>query len=158
MTLPYILYSSLVSCAPSLSFPSISHCNLVAITLVMSSTPSSTPPLRRRQSTLALEAGIELEDRHSLGSDPRYYHFASSDYIPTDSQRLISSTSGSATNTTTPYLDSSPKQGVKINMWRILNTVFMLAVGVTKAVFTYQGYSTAPTTLDWVIGVVWAMV
>lgn len=58
----------------------------------------------------------------------------------------------------TPRVRSSPKPLVKINLWRILNTVFLLGVGVAKAVVSYQGGSTASTTLDWAIGVLWAVV
>jgi len=46
---------------------------------------------------------------------------------------------------------------VKITPWRLLNTVFILGVGIGKAVSASQGQSTAPDILDWVIGVLWAL-
>ncbi|KAJ7045132.1 hypothetical protein C8F04DRAFT_1067826 [Mycena alexandri] len=42
--------------------------------------------------------------------------------------------------------------------WRLLNTMVMLGLGIFKAVVTYRGQPTAPKTLDWVTGVVWALI
>ncbi|KAJ7932900.1 hypothetical protein B0H13DRAFT_2307179 [Mycena leptocephala] len=44
-----------------------------------------------------------------------------------------------------------------ITPWRLLNTVFVLGVGAYKAVATYLGQTTGPTTADWIIGVAWAL-
>ncbi|KAJ7509651.1 hypothetical protein B0H11DRAFT_1960501 [Mycena galericulata] len=46
---------------------------------------------------------------------------------------------------------------VKITPWRVLNTVFIVAAGVYKAAATYLGQTTGPTTADWIVGVVWAL-
>ena len=34
----------------------------------------------------------------------------------------------------------------------------MLGVGATKAALAYQGNLTAPNTLDWILGLLWALV
>ncbi|KAF8156036.1 hypothetical protein B0H34DRAFT_715884 [Crassisporium funariophilum] len=47
---------------------------------------------------------------------------------------------------------------VKITTWRLLNTVFLLAVGTAKAASAYRGDATVVNTLDWIIGVIWALV
>jgi hypothetical protein len=44
-----------------------------------------------------------------------------------------------------------------ITPWRVLNTVVVLGVGAYKVVTTYLGQTTGPTTADWIIGVVWAL-
>lgn len=46
---------------------------------------------------------------------------------------------------------------MKITAWRILNTSVLLVLGTYKAVATYLGETAAPTNLDWMIGVVWAL-
>ncbi|KAJ7509661.1 hypothetical protein B0H11DRAFT_1254356 [Mycena galericulata] len=51
----------------------------------------------------------------------------------------------------------SERRQVKITPWRMLNTIFVLVVGGYKAVATYRGQATGPTTADWIIGVVWAL-
>ncbi|KAJ7932902.1 hypothetical protein B0H13DRAFT_2512770 [Mycena leptocephala] len=45
-----------------------------------------------------------------------------------------------------------------ITPWRLLNTVVVLGVGAYKAATTYLGQTTRPTTADWIIGVVWALI
>ncbi|KAJ7824638.1 hypothetical protein B0H13DRAFT_2681158, partial [Mycena leptocephala] len=45
-----------------------------------------------------------------------------------------------------------------ITPWRLLNTVVVLGVGVYKAVTTYLGQTTGPTTADWIIGVAWTLI
>ncbi|KAJ7461601.1 hypothetical protein FB451DRAFT_1404833 [Mycena latifolia] len=47
---------------------------------------------------------------------------------------------------------------VKVTPWRLLNTVLVLALGIYKAAASYLGQSIAPTTLDWIIGVVWTLI
>ncbi|KAJ7883579.1 hypothetical protein B0H13DRAFT_2344090 [Mycena leptocephala] len=44
-----------------------------------------------------------------------------------------------------------------ITPWRLVNTVVVLGVGAYKAVTTYLGQTTGPTTADWIIGVAWAL-
>jgi hypothetical protein len=51
-----------------------------------------------------------------------------------------------------------PPRGVRVTRWRMLNTLFIASFGVYKSVLTYQGEMTAPTTLDWLLGVFWATV
>jgi len=50
--------------------------------------------------------------------------------------------------------DKRPPLLVKLTGYRILWAILITAFGVSKAVLTYQGQSGAPTTLDWVMGVV----
>ncbi|KAJ7932891.1 hypothetical protein B0H13DRAFT_2512740 [Mycena leptocephala] len=45
-----------------------------------------------------------------------------------------------------------------VTPWRVLNTVVVLGVGAYKAVTTYLGQTTGPTTADWIIGVAWALI
>ncbi|KAJ6510711.1 hypothetical protein C8R45DRAFT_394934 [Mycena sanguinolenta] len=59
---------------------------------------------------------------------------------------------------TTPSPDDSPGPRVKITPWRLLNTVLLLVLGIYKAVAAYRGQQTAPTTLDWILGVVWGII
>jgi len=47
---------------------------------------------------------------------------------------------------------------VKITPWRLLNTVFVLWVGIGKAVSMHQGQSIVPSTLEWIMGVIWASI
>ncbi|KAF7326432.1 C6 finger domain [Mycena sanguinolenta] len=58
----------------------------------------------------------------------------------------------------TPYgarLENAPM--IKVTVWRLLNTIVVLGLGIYKAVAAYLGQQTAPTTLDWVIGVLWTV-
>ncbi|KAI0045603.1 hypothetical protein FA95DRAFT_1467792, partial [Auriscalpium vulgare] len=41
----------------------------------------------------------------------------------------------------------------KVTGFRLLNTTLVAAFGIAKAVLSYQGQSVAPTTLEWVFGV-----
>ncbi|KAJ7773499.1 hypothetical protein B0H14DRAFT_2276757, partial [Mycena olivaceomarginata] len=45
----------------------------------------------------------------------------------------------------------------KVTPWRLLNTCLVLGMGIYKAAVTYRGQDAAPTTLDWIIGVLWAL-
>jgi hypothetical protein len=45
----------------------------------------------------------------------------------------------------------------KITAWRLLNSSVILVFGISKAVSTYLGYSSLPTTLDWILGVMWVL-
>jgi len=47
--------------------------------------------------------------------------------------------------------------GLKITWWRLLNSTVLFVLGMFKAVSAYLGYSTTPATLDWIVGVVWAL-
>ncbi|KAJ7872335.1 hypothetical protein B0H14DRAFT_2570338 [Mycena olivaceomarginata] len=47
---------------------------------------------------------------------------------------------------------------VKITPWRAFNTLLVLGLGVYKAVGTYQGQTTGPTTVDWIGSLVWATI
>jgi hypothetical protein len=46
---------------------------------------------------------------------------------------------------------------VIITPWRVLNSSLVLVLGAYKATTTYLGQTTGPTTADWTIGVVWAL-
>ncbi|KAJ7072785.1 hypothetical protein C8F01DRAFT_1105212 [Mycena amicta] len=50
------------------------------------------------------------------------------------------------------------RYAVRVTGWRLLNTVTLLGLGIYKAMATYRGQASTPTTLDWVIGVVWATI
>ncbi|KAJ7017240.1 hypothetical protein C8F04DRAFT_1230613 [Mycena alexandri] len=47
---------------------------------------------------------------------------------------------------------------LRITPWRALNTTMVIALGVYKAAATYRGQSAAPATLDWILGLVWAII
>ncbi|KAF8198275.1 hypothetical protein K438DRAFT_1824129 [Mycena galopus ATCC 62051] len=47
---------------------------------------------------------------------------------------------------------------IKITPWRLLNTVLVLGLGIYKASPSYLGQEVAPTTLDWIIGVLGAVI
>ncbi|KAJ6510713.1 hypothetical protein C8R45DRAFT_394937 [Mycena sanguinolenta] len=55
----------------------------------------------------------------------------------------------------TPRVTGGPM--VKVTAWRLLNTVLILGLGTYKASAAYRGQQVAPTTLDWIIGVLWAV-
>ncbi|KAF8155997.1 hypothetical protein B0H34DRAFT_851163 [Crassisporium funariophilum] len=98
---------------------------------------SSLHVVPRRRSTVAPEGAI--------GGSPGAPGFATSD---TSSGELTSES------------DSPRPQGlpIKVTTWRMLNTAFLLAVGTAKAASAYRGETTVPNTLDWVIGVIWALI
>ena len=45
----------------------------------------------------------------------------------------------------------------KVTPWRAINTAVIFSFGLAKAIATYRGLSTAPTTLDWMLGVTWTL-
>ncbi|KAI0047323.1 hypothetical protein FA95DRAFT_1466115, partial [Auriscalpium vulgare] len=45
----------------------------------------------------------------------------------------------------------------KVTGIRLLNTALIAAFGIPKAVLSYQGQSTAPTTIEWASGVLCAI-
>ncbi|KAJ6510731.1 hypothetical protein C8R45DRAFT_395312 [Mycena sanguinolenta] len=53
-------------------------------------------------------------------------------------------------------VEKGPK--IKVTLWRLLNTALILVLGIYKAVAAYRGQQTAPTTLDWILGVLWAVI
>uniref|UniRef100_A0A8H7XJZ7 Uncharacterized protein n=1 Tax=Psilocybe cubensis TaxID=181762 RepID=A0A8H7XJZ7_PSICU len=54
--------------------------------------------------------------------------------------------------------EPSSRQGVTVNVWRVSNTLLILGLGIGKTVAALQGQTIAPTILDWVLGVIWAIV
>ncbi|KAF9464327.1 hypothetical protein BDZ94DRAFT_1308108 [Collybia nuda] len=42
--------------------------------------------------------------------------------------------------------------------WRLLNSLVIITFGMWKAISAYLGYSTLPTTIDWILGVMWALI
>ncbi|KAF8318423.1 hypothetical protein DL93DRAFT_2054584, partial [Clavulina sp. PMI_390] len=46
----------------------------------------------------------------------------------------------------------------KITAYRILTTVVILGFGLAKASLSYMGWTVAPITLEWIMGVVAAIV
>uniref|UniRef100_A0A8H7XJ18 Uncharacterized protein n=1 Tax=Psilocybe cubensis TaxID=181762 RepID=A0A8H7XJ18_PSICU len=53
---------------------------------------------------------------------------------------------------------SRARRGVTVNIWRIFNTLLIIALGIWKTVAALQGETIAPTILDWALGVIWAIV
>jgi len=53
--------------------------------------------------------------------------------------------------------DPPPPLGVKLTVYRLLNMSVVFVFGTTKAILTYMGQSIAPTTLDWIAGVLLTM-
>lgn len=50
-------------------------------------------------------------------------------------------------------MDAAPPPfGVNITVYRLLNVTIVFSFGAAKAILTYLGQSTAPTTFDWVRG------
>ncbi|KAJ7738966.1 hypothetical protein B0H16DRAFT_1729643 [Mycena metata] len=79
---------------------------------------------------------------------------------PNLNRRATTSTPGTPPGPNTHVVDQvHPRFHTGIKRWRFLNTVVFLGFGVAKAIVTYRagGQPTAPTTLDWIIGVVWAL-
>jgi hypothetical protein len=56
-----------------------------------------------------------------------------------------------------PFALPTGRLPVTITPWRLLNSLVIFAFGATKAVYAYLGYVTTPTTLDWIVGVGWAL-
>ncbi|KAF7351830.1 hypothetical protein MVEN_01144100 [Mycena venus] len=50
------------------------------------------------------------------------------------------------------------KQHTAITPWRLLDSALILGLGGYKTLTTYQGQTTGPTTADWIVGVVWALI
>ncbi|KAJ7912642.1 hypothetical protein B0H13DRAFT_2006511 [Mycena leptocephala] len=76
-----------------------------------------------------------------------------------DRRGLASDAAQAHQNDDTPH---SPRprgsRAVKITAWRIINTGFLLGLGVPKAVATYNAPATVVNGLDWALGVVWALI
>jgi len=47
---------------------------------------------------------------------------------------------------------------VKFTAYRLLTMAVIISFGTAKAVLSYEGQSIAPNTLDWILGVFWAIV
>ncbi|KAH9034190.1 hypothetical protein EDB85DRAFT_1021401 [Lactarius pseudohatsudake] len=50
-----------------------------------------------------------------------------------------------------------PPLGAKLTGYRLLNITIVFSFGIAKAILTYKGRSTEPTTLDWVGGALLAV-
>ncbi|KAJ7032864.1 hypothetical protein C8F04DRAFT_1106018 [Mycena alexandri] len=62
-------------------------------------------------------------------------------------------------STMSDMMSLTPKEPeVEITLWRLINTAILLVLGIWKAAATYRGQSTAPATLDWIVGVLWALI
>ena len=109
--------------------------------------------LRQRRLTRDLEANTEPE-RPEL---PTRYSRSSLFLVlllSNKTSRTVDSEDEGVTSLTATNASSEAR--VKITLWRVVNTIFILGVGIAKAILAYQGYSTSPNTLDWIIGVLWA--
>ncbi|KAK7057613.1 hypothetical protein R3P38DRAFT_2842037 [Favolaschia claudopus] len=47
---------------------------------------------------------------------------------------------------------------VKVTPWRLLNTFLVLGLGLYKSALAYLGQDTAPTALEWIVGVLWVVI
>lgn len=55
------------------------------------------------------------------------------------------------------HLVANPQRArASLTAYRLLNLILIIGLGVLKAILTAQGGSAAPSTLDWLIGVVCA--
>ncbi|KAH9175797.1 hypothetical protein EDB89DRAFT_1847158 [Lactarius sanguifluus] len=50
-----------------------------------------------------------------------------------------------------------PPLGAKLTGYRLLNITIVFSFGIAKAILSYKGRSTEPTTLDWVGGALLAV-
>ncbi|KAK7688151.1 hypothetical protein QCA50_008521 [Cerrena zonata] len=67
----------------------------------------------------------------------------------------LDNTSGPLLGESNDTTRSSPSvTKVKLTGYRLLNMAVIFTFGMVKAVLTYLGQSAAPTTIDWVAGVV----
>ncbi|KAF7366754.1 hypothetical protein MSAN_00933600 [Mycena sanguinolenta] len=92
------------------------------------------------------------------------------DHVPFTSAAVIEEGQTSYGGSSANYHDSASEDGllhsaqlengpmIKVTIWRLLNTIVVLGLGIYKAVAAYLGQQTTPTTLDWVIGVFWAVI
>ena len=47
--------------------------------------------------------------------------------------------------------------GVELNGYRLLTTGVIIGLGIPKAVYSYQGEALISTTLDWLAGMIFAL-
>jgi len=71
-------------------------------------------------------------------------------------------TSSSFTSPREDYTQANDHQptmplGVELTGYRLLTTGVILGIGVPKAVFSYNGQALISTTLDWLVGVILAL-
>jgi hypothetical protein len=52
------------------------------------------------------------------------------------------------------YPESRPPLLIKLTGYRLLNVTLLSAFGMSRVVLQYKGQPVAPTTLEWVMGVV----
>ncbi len=66
--------------------------------------------------------------------------------------------SSSRTRVATHSVGLQPSQQlIKMTGFRLLLTFSFLGAGLCKAILAYLGFSAAPTTLDWIVGIVLAL-
>ncbi|KAJ7856207.1 hypothetical protein B0H14DRAFT_2578934 [Mycena olivaceomarginata] len=86
-------------------------------------------------------------------------HWQHSTYRPVAVQIPLSSGHMDEHNSafaSSPSIHTAPR--VKMTPWRIINTSVLLSLGSYKAVSVYLGQTSAPNSLDWTIGVLWAVI
>ncbi|KAF9530585.1 hypothetical protein CPB83DRAFT_834240 [Crepidotus variabilis] len=71
--------------------------------------------------------------------------------------RTSLATGAALPTSTTRHNPIVPVPRVKITVWRLFNSFIILSFGSFKAASAYLGFSTFPTTLEWILGVVWAL-
>ncbi|KAJ7218874.1 hypothetical protein B0H12DRAFT_327154 [Mycena haematopus] len=96
-------------------------------------------------SAATMEEGRAPSGESTTGDVGTSNSHRSNRHLDSESDPLLGSSQG----------EKGPK--VKVTLWRLLNTVLVLGLGVYKAVAAYRGQQTAPTTLDWILGVLWAV-
>ena len=77
--------------------------------------------------------------------------------IHCDSTTSSSLTSPRVNNTQENGHQAKMPLGVELTGYRLLTTVVTLGVGIAKAVYSYKGQALISTSLDWVGGVILAL-
>jgi hypothetical protein len=80
-----------------------------------------------------------LQRTSSLLTSPREENTQGNDYQPIVPPRM-------------------PLLGVEVTGYRLLTTGMILGIGVPKAVYSYKGQALISTSLDWLAGVILALV
>ncbi|KAK7052276.1 hypothetical protein R3P38DRAFT_3594905 [Favolaschia claudopus] len=118
--------------------------------------PSYRPshPGRRRPSSSSFVSASTLEEGHSsstrIASDEDVMTLESLSGRIDELERVINQVQPR------PATASRTASKVKVTPWRLLNTFLVVLLGIYKAVSTYLDQHTAPTTLEWILGVLWA--
>jgi len=108
---------------------------------------SRAAPSRKTLESLEMEEGSANQER---GTPSSY----------SDSEISLSSEPDSSIEpkTVSSVTPERPLLLVKFTAYRLLTMAVIVSFGTAKAVLSYKGQSIAPNTLDWILGVFWAIV